>query len=316
MSGGLLRTYGQECADPSGADVLEIDNNSDDNGSDDNGSGDNAAIPEVRLYTQALSCDAGEAVVGGQPAAGDTARAELDAGTATFLSSDGAVAVRWVGGGALRVTYDPVDLGLTPGPSLPLGVRPLRVANLRLEPLEDSATVDITMPYADVDLGGMPEAGIRMLYYSVQATAWLDTPAILDVGANRVTWVGSDLGTFGHRLTRVALVLPTYSQGGAPLVPVGAVQDAPVYIGAAESAPTEVTAMPTSLPAPVVTPTPEPPATETTGISGFDPSIYLEDGDRFNCEDFATPEQAQAVLDADSGDPNRLDGDGDGRACN
>lgn len=34
-----------------------------------------------------------------------------------------------------------------------------------------------------------------------------------------------------------------------------------------------------------------------------------------NCSDFATQSQAQRVLEAFSGDPHRLDGDGDGRAC-
>jgi hypothetical protein len=34
-----------------------------------------------------------------------------------------------------------------------------------------------------------------------------------------------------------------------------------------------------------------------------------------DCEDFATQAQAQAVLVADRDDPNRLDADDDGRAC-
>ncbi|WP_245788147.1 excalibur calcium-binding domain-containing protein [Amycolatopsis marina] len=34
-----------------------------------------------------------------------------------------------------------------------------------------------------------------------------------------------------------------------------------------------------------------------------------------NCADFATKEEAQAVLDADRSDPHRLDGDSDGLAC-
>jgi len=49
--------------------------------------------------------------------------------------------------------------------------------------------------------------------------------------------------------------------------------------------------------------------------SGFDPSRYLGQGDRYNCGDFATQAQAQAVLNADPSDPNRLDGDNDGIAC-
>lgn len=34
-----------------------------------------------------------------------------------------------------------------------------------------------------------------------------------------------------------------------------------------------------------------------------------------NCSDFATQQQAQAVLDADRSDPNNLDQDDDGTAC-
>lgn len=37
--------------------------------------------------------------------------------------------------------------------------------------------------------------------------------------------------------------------------------------------------------------------------------------DELNCDDFATQEEAQAVLDADPSDPHGLDGDGDGIAC-
>jgi len=37
--------------------------------------------------------------------------------------------------------------------------------------------------------------------------------------------------------------------------------------------------------------------------------------DEFSCEDFSTQEDAQAVLDEDLNDPNNLDSDGDGEAC-
>ena len=40
-----------------------------------------------------------------------------------------------------------------------------------------------------------------------------------------------------------------------------------------------------------------------------------QDGD-VNCEDFASREEAQAVLEADPSDPNGLDADGDALACN
>ncbi|MEJ5914221.1 excalibur calcium-binding domain-containing protein [Pseudokineococcus sp. 1T1Z-3] len=38
-------------------------------------------------------------------------------------------------------------------------------------------------------------------------------------------------------------------------------------------------------------------------------------GDRFSCSDFASQPEAQAELDRDPADPSRLDGDGDGIAC-
>jgi LPXTG-motif cell wall-anchored protein len=53
---------------------------------------------------------------------------------------------------------------------------------------------------------------------------------------------------------------------------------------------------------------PEPEPTE-------DPTPSPGPGDVLNCEDFTTQSEAQAVLDADLSDPNRLDADGDGIAC-
>lgn len=59
-----------------------------------------------------------------------------------------------------------------------------------------------------------------------------------------------------------------------------------------------------------------PAATATPAPSGFEPSRYLGQGDRFNCGDFRSQADAQAVLRADPRDPNRLDGnDQDGIAC-
>jgi len=51
-------------------------------------------------------------------------------------------------------------------------------------------------------------------------------------------------------------------------------------------------------------------------VAGFDPLRYIGQGDRYNCADFASQAQAQAVLRADPRDPNGLDGsDNDGIAC-
>lgn len=47
----------------------------------------------------------------------------------------------------------------------------------------------------------------------------------------------------------------------------------------------------------------------------FYPSQYLGAGDAFNCPAFLSQADAQAVLRADPTDPNRLDTDADGIAC-
>ncbi|MGH2772373.1 MAG: excalibur calcium-binding domain-containing protein [Actinomycetota bacterium] len=76
------------------------------------------------------------------------------------------------------------------------------------------------------------------------------------------------------------------------------------------------------------------PATQLTTAQGddFDPSFrgeqvlptldpdegeeeFLEAIDEFDCSDFQTQEEAQRVLDSDRTDPNQLDADDDGIAC-
>ena len=57
---------------------------------------------------------------------------------------------------------------------------------------------------------------------------------------------------------------------------------------------------------------PRPPAA-TSGT--FDPTQYVGQGNHYNCKDFRSQANAQAVLRADPSDPNRLDGDGNGIAC-
>ncbi len=58
---------------------------------------------------------------------------------------------------------------------------------------------------------------------------------------------------------------------------------------------------------------PRAPTAESTGT--FDPTQYIGQGNRYNCPDFTSQADAQAVLRADPSDPNRLDGDKDGIAC-
>ena len=71
-------------------------------------------------------------------------------------------------------------------------------------------------------------------------------------------------------------------------------------------------------PAPTATPSASPAPTAAPSASprpGFDPAFYVGKGDAFNCADFASQAEAQAVLRLDPTDPNRLDGDRDGIAC-
>lgn len=48
-------------------------------------------------------------------------------------------------------------------------------------------------------------------------------------------------------------------------------------------------------------------------ILSFSPIALAQDD--FNCDDFATQQEAQAVYDQDPSDPNGLDADDDGQAC-
>ena len=54
---------------------------------------------------------------------------------------------------------------------------------------------------------------------------------------------------------------------------------------------------------------------EPTPADGFDPRAFIGKGNAFNCNAFSSQAQAQAVLRADPRDPNKLDPDRDGVAC-
>jgi hypothetical protein len=54
---------------------------------------------------------------------------------------------------------------------------------------------------------------------------------------------------------------------------------------------------------------------DTARCSGFDPKRYIGQANRYNCSDFKSQADAQAVLRADPSDPNKLDSDRDGIAC-
>lgn len=52
-----------------------------------------------------------------------------------------------------------------------------------------------------------------------------------------------------------------------------------------------------------------------TPTDGFDPRAFIAKGNAFNCNAFSSQAQAQSVLRADPRDPNKLDPDRDGIAC-
>jgi hypothetical protein len=56
------------------------------------------------------------------------------------------------------------------------------------------------------------------------------------------------------------------------------------------------------------------PAIVVEGSPGFDPYQYVGKGDAYNCADFKSQAEAQAVLRADPSDPNGLDSDSRGVA--
>ena len=54
---------------------------------------------------------------------------------------------------------------------------------------------------------------------------------------------------------------------------------------------------------------------DPTLTGGFDPRAFIGKGNAFNCNAFSSQAQAQTVLRADPRDPNKLDPDRDGIAC-
>ena len=100
--------------------------------------------------------------------------------------------------------------------------------------------------------------------------------------------------------------------------PLATPSPVPTAVPAPKPSPTSVpTAVPSPTPSPsptAATPSPIPIPTEPPQ-SDFDPQQYLGQGDEYNCGDFEFQWQAQAVLAADSSDPNKLDRDEDGTAC-
>ncbi|HET8567768.1 MAG TPA: excalibur calcium-binding domain-containing protein [Candidatus Limnocylindria bacterium] len=109
--------------------------------------------------------------------------------------------------------------------------------------------------------------------------------------------------------TRVVPAPPRASSADRPAVAPNAARSAPTIN--ASSTPRIPSFTPRSVVPPSATERPRPAVpSPPTGAER-----YLRQGDRYDCADFASQALAQAVLRADPRDPNRLDGDRDGIAC-
>lgn len=117
----------------------------------------------------------------------------------------------------------------------------------------------------------------------------------------------------GSIVNQAATIAPTLIAPTASLAPTPAAvaTNAPSVPPAAAPA-TAATTAPTVAPTTRVAVAPAPTAAPVTGFNAKD---YIGQGDAYNCADFASQAQAQAVLRADPRDPNRLDTDKDGIAC-
>ena len=82
----------------------------------------------------------------------------------------------------------------------------------------------------------------------------------------------------------------------------------------ASPGPTPGGAPATARPKPATSPA-APSPTAVAAPDDFDPSRYLGQGNAYNCSHFRSQAEAQAVLRADPSDPNVIDQDRDGIAC-
>ncbi len=121
------------------------------------------------------------------------------------------------------------------------------------------------------------------------------------------------LGADSEIFTNLALTAAPFAAPAATCVagPAGNPALTPIIqenINTTVGLPTQDTASVLSFVAGAIPP-PPPSTTTTTGVTTTTAS------DLKNCDDFQYRDEAQAVLDADRTDPNQLDGDGNGQAC-
>jgi hypothetical protein len=139
---------------------------------------------------------------------------------------------------------------------------------------------------------------------------------------------GAWMGLIAAGLVTLA-VAPTSLPNGLPRVPAVAASSERLPNGLRAAPPTAVRRTGTIGPSPQPKPagtavgaaaaaSPAAGAASTAIIrlpAGFDPNTYIGKGDAYSCRHFASQAEAQAVLRADPSDPNVIDNDRDGIAC-
>ena len=132
------------------------------------------------------------------------------------------------------------------------------------------------------------------------------TPAAVPAVTAITTAVSTASTTAGATTTVTVTVTPRPTPN--PFAATALPTNTPIPTAEPPTPAPSATTLPTNVPIP--TNAPPPPA-----LRPFDPRSYIVSGDRYDCAHFASQAQTQAVLRAAPSDPNRLDPDRNGIAC-
>ncbi len=215
------------------------------------------------------------------------------------------------GAGAARVAAQTAETQCAPGqsPQFVLGFADMQA--MLGETMGQPTTCEFPDPNGTGDVHQQTSTGLAFWRKSTNtptftngAEHWANTPT------GWVYWTGTSIDPVADAqpwpLQSQAPVAPTLvppstaSRAGVPATPVRPTVTPTVMPTAAPPTPTPTRVAPTPTPV-AVTPLPS-----TAAGSGRD---------QYNCSDFSSQAQAQSVLRADPTDPNRLDTDRDGIAC-